>query len=239
MKKFVIIAQPRTGTSMLVNTLNGIDCFNVYGELFVRVHNMNNINHPQKIQDQMIKRFIKNSYDLSNKKSVDDFLDFIYKSDDAITGFKLLSTHLNRKEGNDIINYIQKNKIYKIILYRENKLKQVISSITNKKEGKVYVKPKMIVEKIKKNISEEKKLFNYFANGKYVKKSYESLTSENDIDSLNINWIYNLLDYHGNPIVKVPLRKYRPRSVSDNIDNFESLVHYIKNKSPEFLEWIK
>lgn len=36
-KKFVIIAQPRTGTSMLVNTLNSLPDFNVYGELFVRV----------------------------------------------------------------------------------------------------------------------------------------------------------------------------------------------------------
>ena len=249
--RIVIIAQPRTGTSMLVNALNTLDDFNVYGELFARVQTMNYLANPhlQEVQDEMIKRFIRNSYDLSGKKSVDDFLDYIYKvrkyknmdwQNDLNTGFKLLSPHLNRNEGIKIIDYINNNDIYKVILYRENKLKQAISAMTNKIEGNIHIdNVEFLMTKVKFLIREENRMDEIFANGKYVKKSYESLTGERDVKELDMHWLWNLLEYSRDPIIKVPLRKYRPNKVMDNISNFGTLASHIKNKEPQFLDWLR
>ena len=167
MKKFVIIAQPRTGTSMLVNTLNTLPNFNVYGELFVRAKNMlmNPVDHPQEVQREMVLRYIRNSYDLSGK-SVRDFLISIYNQPGYV-GFKLLFPHLKRKFGSNIIKYIQDNNIYKILLYRKNKIKQVISAQTNKKTEKVKVDVRQVVDKIKFLIQEQKQYDAVFANGNF------------------------------------------------------------------------
>jgi len=243
MRKFVIIAQPRTGTSMLVNALNTLSDFDVYGELFVRVQGMYGIEHPQEVQDQMIKRFIRYSYDLSGKKNVEDFLNGIYHKHRLNVGFKLLAPHLKRDEGQDIINYIQSKDIYKILLYRENKLKQVISARTNKQEDKVHIEsPTFVMTRVKYLIREQKELEKTFANGKFIKKSYESLTSERDVKRLDMNWLWDFFGYKWSNTCKakldVPLRKYRPSSIKDNVSNFGTLASHIKNKEPQFLKWI-
>jgi hypothetical protein len=245
MRKFVIIAQPRTGTSMLVNALNALPDFDVYGELFVRVQGMYGIEHPQEVQDQMIKRFIRHSYDLSGKRTVEDFLNKIYgkyKFDSEFNvGFKLLAPHLSRNEGEQIINYIQNKNIYKILLYRENKLKQVISARTNKQEGKIHIEsPTFLMTRVKFLINEQKKLEKIFANGKFVKRSYEELTGEQDTKKLDMEWLWDLFGYNWNRQAKldVPLRKYRPSSIKDNVSNFGTLASHIKNKEPQFLKWI-
>ena len=228
MKKFVIIAQPRTGTSMLVNTLNTLPNFNVYGELFVRAKNMlmNPVDHPQEVQREMVLRYIRNSYDLSGK-SVRDFLISIYNQPGYV-GFKLLFPHLKRKFGSNIIKYIQDNNIYKILLYRKNKIKQVISAQTNKKTEKVKVDVRQVVDKIKFLIQEQKQYDAVFANGNFIKVSYEDLTGNKNIKELDLS----LLGFDG--IVDVPLRKYRDNKLSRNVLNFDEL----KKAVSEFKEWI-
>jgi len=239
-KKFVIIAQPRTGSSMLVNSLNELSDFNVYGELFARTHTMKNTWHPQEVQDQMIKRYIRNSYDLSGKKTVKDFLDKIYTSHRLNVGFKLLTPHLSRDEKEQIIDYIQSNGIYKILLFRENKIKQVISARTNKQEDKCHIDSvPFLMSRVKYFIRDEKEIKDIFANGKYVIKTYEELTNEEDIKTLNIKWLLNFFGLNcSGKRINVPLRKYRPSKVSDNVSNFGTLASHIKNKEPQFLKWI-
>jgi hypothetical protein len=234
---------------MLVNTLNGLDDFNVYGELFANVKSMQNIGHPQEVQEQMIKRFVRNSFDLSGKKYISDYLDYIYKirkykdldfNQGFNIGFKLLSPHLNRKEGATIIDYINSNDIYKILLYRENKVKQVLSAKTNKKEDKVHIDSAMyFCTRVKHFMKEEKKLFNTFANGKFKEISYEKLTGEEDATELDMLWLWKFLGITKERMMHVPLRKYRPKSVQDNISNFGTLASHIKNKEPEMLKWLQ
>lgn len=249
MKKLVIIAQPRTGSSMLVNALNARNDFNFYGELFARVKNMNYIEHPQDVQDQMIKRFIRNSYDLSGKKSVSDFLDYIYKirkykkfeyaGNFYHIGFKLLSPHLKRKFGQEIIDYVNCNDIYKILLYRENKIKQVLSARTNKVSGKIHIDdPAFFITRVKYLINEEKQLMETFEKGRYVKVSYEKLTNENDAEFVDLKFLWGMLGYIWDSRVPVPLRKYRPKRVQDNISNFETLYKHVESKEPGMIKWL-
>lgn len=224
--KFVIIAQPRSGTSMLVNTLNSIDGFNVYGELFVNTSSMKKIHelpHPQKIQQQMIEKFVKNSYDNSGKTIV-QFLDDIYKTDN--TGFKLLLPHLKRHRG--IRKYLRDNDIFKIVLYRENKLNQVISSRTNRKKGKVTVNVIDIVNSIERLIKRDKEL-DAFCYGKFVKKTYEQLTNDDDITKIDLSWM-------GLGEVNVPLRKYKSKKLEDRIENYDELVKFISKT--KFKKWL-
>lgn len=227
--KYVIISQPRCGTSMMVNTLNSINDVNFYGELFV--NNIDLTPHPQEIQRQMISRIIENNY-YRSKKSVKGFLDDIYSREGSV-GFKLLSLNLTKNIKDDIIRYIQSNNIVKIILHRRNKLKQFISGQTNKKEGKVKINPITAINAISVLIEDEKKLHDVFCNGNYFKKSYESLTGNIDLKEIDLSWIDERFG-----IVPVPLRKYRPNRVSDNLSNWKEFVGYIEKHKPEYLKWI-
>ena len=196
----------------------------MYGELFVNIANMKNIYknpHPQQVQQDMIVRYVENGFDNSNK-TINQFLDDIYGQNDEFIGFKLLYPHLKRKEGKNIINYIQNNNIFKIILYRENKMNQVLSAFTNRKEESIKVNPKVVLEKIRILIQEEKKFHNIFCNGNYVKKSYESLTGNRDMNQLDFSWIDKKLG-----IVDVPLRKYKNKGIS-NIEEIKNLINKSK-----------
>lgn len=229
--KFVIISQPRSGTSMLVNTLNSVNGINVYGELFTNIHNIGTTPHPQKIQRDMIKRIIDNSFQSYNK-TVDEFLTEIYKKGENV-GFKLLYPHIKGEIGRDIINFINKNNILKIVLYRKNKFKQYISAQTNKKEGKIVVNPSFVVKRSNELLGEEGTFHRIFCNGRYIKKSYESLTQSKDLKEVDLSWIDEKIG-----VVPVPLRKYRPNKISDNISNFDELYEYVKNNKPEYIKWM-
>lgn len=229
--KFVIISQPRSGTSMIVNTLNFVKGINVYGELFMNTNNLNSIPHKQKIQRDMINRIMENSYHSSNK-SVEKFLDNIYNQDYKAIGFKLLSPHLKRKEGKEITRYIQFKNIFKFIIYRKNKFKQIISSLTNRKKDVIKINPKNIVKRTIELLEDEKNLHNTFCNGNYIKKSYEEITNNNDVKEIDISWI------PGFKKANVMLRKYRPNKISDNISNFNEFKTYVKNNNQEYLKWI-
>lgn len=229
--KFVIVAQSRSGTSMIVNTLNSLPDFNVYGELFVNVYNMlqSKINHPQEIMRKMILRYIRNSYDLSDTDSVKTFLDNFYKKKEKNIGFKLLYTHLKRSNGNNIIDYIQSNDIFKVIVNRENKLKQVISGQTNKKQGKVSINVEQAVKQMKNFIDQQKILENTFANGNFIKVSYEQLTNNKNVNKMDLS----LLGFDG--IADIPMFKYRPNRISENISNLSELE---KALPKEYKEWL-
>ena len=59
------------------------------------------------------------------------------------------------------------------------------------------------------------------------------------MEELDLHWLWNFFGDSRDPIVKVPLRKYRPSRVQDNISNFGTLASHIKNKEPQFLKWIQ
>lgn len=224
--KFVIIAQPRSGTSMLVNTLNSIDGFNVYGELFIDgkrsmlMDRLNNDPHPQKVQQEMLIRSRSNNF-YESGKNINQFLDDLYKKDN--TGFKLLLPHLKRYDG--IREYIRQKNLFKIVLYRENKLNQVISSRTNRQKGKIHINPNDVSRAIKKLIQNDREL-DKFCYGKFVKKTYEELTNDDDVKQLDLSWM-------GLGMVDVPLRKYKSKKLKDKVENYDDLI-----SRAEFKKWL-
>jgi hypothetical protein len=227
MIRFVIIAQPRTGSSMLVNSLNSLDFLDVYGEVFAKEMSKG---HPQKAQDEMIKR-IRKIFFLNSGKSVQQYLDDFYSNHN---GFKLLYPHVKRDR--EIYRYIENNDIKKILLFRENKFKQVLSAMTNGREGKVKCYPKAIEKKIIIKMEEEQWLKDNFCTENFMTITYEQLTNDTNAQVLDLGKIFKFLDIQSNPLVKVPMTKYRPSKVSGNICNINDMKEYFKDS--DILKWI-
>lgn len=230
MKKFVLISLPRSGSSMIINTLNSLENFNVYGEVFARFTKDTVIDHPQDIQIKMIERNKNNSFDLSNYNNIEDYLDNLYNSE-RITGFKLLYPHIKRFSG--VVDYIKTNNIYTILLSRRNKVKQFISARTNKKsEDKIYVNPHDFIERVKLFEKNEKILGELFKPDRRV--YYEDITNGEDIKSFNLSHLFPM-----DKEVNVPLRKYRPNRVYDNILNYNEVFDIVKKEEPHMIKWME
>jgi hypothetical protein len=229
--KFVIVGLPRSGSSMIVNTLNQLEDFNVYGEIFSKFSKNTQINHPQKIQFDMIKRNKINSFDLSKYNMVKDYLDNLYNGD-RNTGFKLLYPNIKRSFGKQIIDYIINNNIYVIFLCRENKINQFVSKITNKKIGKVYIDPEELIKGVSILEKKESELSNMFTviNKKVI---YEEITENKDIKLLNLNKLFPI-----NREVEVTLRKYRSNNLFDNISNYNEVIKSIEKNAKYMIKWL-
>jgi hypothetical protein len=221
---------------MVVNTLNSLPDFNVYGELFVKTKSTGkSFTHEQKVQQDMVRRYHRNSYKMNTFPNIDTFLDNIYERGKNV-GFKLLHPHLRKRpagEAEQIISYINNNDIFKIMMWRENRLKRVLSNVTNRKKGKVFADPAVMVRGITKGLAYDKELMEWFGNGKFIRISYEELTGDRNADVLDLSFLGIKKK------VEVPLKKYGSHKMRDRISNYDELKKYIEKNTPEYARWLE
>lgn len=261
-RSFVIIAQPRTGTSMLVNTLNKFPNFYVLGEVFVwrggkerkwfrdeETKIQYHRNHANNLRSWFIKKYnLKNPphdiMPLLKQKGLDShakqYLDNYYNRE-GITGFKLLQPHINGIPS--VIDYINHNNIYKIHLMRKNPLHQVISADWHTRNEIFKCNVNSVIKRARKNIEDQKKLFTWFDKGKYISFYYEDITGNSNITRLDeglVKTLYKFLDLplDNLPDGKVFFRKYGPPRISQRISNIKELEEKLKKDAPELVKWI-
>lgn len=236
---FVIISLPRCGTSMLVNAMNSLDNFNVYGELFASTGKDREIKfkHPQKIQEKMVRRRISEGFvrHKAHNKTYKTYLDHIYSQGKNV-GFKLLYPHV--KKYPKLIDEINNRDIYKILMYRNNELKRIISGATNKKKLPIKIIPKNIVNGIYQNRKMDKQLRNWFENGKYIRISYEELTQDKNVAEIDMSKIWDFFGIDMLKKIKSPLKKYTSTKIRDNIENYDDLVNYIEKNNKELVRYL-
>ena len=234
---FVIISLPRTGSSMLVTTLNSIPGFNVYGELLAKGNWQGEKPHPQEVMRKMIGRYRSEGFISSSYKSRTEYLKrFFSDIKGDFKGFKLLFPHITENDTN-LINYINTN-FKKIFLHRENMLKVVISGMTNKIDHKIVVDPAKVVQEVRLRIRQQGKLFNWFKDENTIEVCYEKLTKDLNAASLDLSRELEFLGYKGIKIWEVPIYKYGSNKLEDRITNYDELAEYILANVPNFDWWL-
>lgn len=247
-KRFVIVAMPRAGTSMLTLALKDIKNVNMHGEIFVASRNHSGSGHPQKVMRDLIdtdegnnlwsymsEKHNREDRDLTKLVRVEDISYFLEKRlcNGKYAGFKLLHTHLSRIPL--VKDYIKYNDMYVIHLHRENVLKQVIS-------GEIKADPKIDVSKIPGKINKihkgNKELTKWFKGKRYVKISYEELTNDKNSDTIDIRKISRLLGIRGDSMVKVPLEKYGPSGIKERVTNYNDILNGLKDCKTVRKEWL-
>jgi len=224
---------------MLVNALNSLEGFNVYGELFIPGgDHYKKIPHPQKAQQDMIERRITDGF-YSQNRSCSSYLNHIFSKEGNV-GFKLLQPHL--KQFPEIVKEINSRNVFKILMYRENVVKRVVSGLTNRwefyhKELPIDIDPQLVLKEIRINEEYDKQLQNWFANNKHMRISYEELTGDRDVSELDLTRIWNFLNIDMPSLVKSPLRKYASPLMVDRIKNYEEFKKYFKKHAPNLLRY--
>ncbi len=146
-KIFVIVSEPRTGSTVLSGKLSLLDGVICQGEIF----------HPDKIHTGLSKDSIP-SIEERNRNPI-KFLStmaeqiYIQKGHSELIGFKFFFDH-----NPTITNYILENRIPAVLLERKNKLEQYSSLKIANKTGKWHSKQKLSAEQEKENIKRGSKV---------------------------------------------------------------------------------
>jgi len=242
MASFVIIGTPRTGTTMLVNTLNNAKEFTVLGEICTPKIGMNvQQKHwddvVQEQREQRVKYHIttwmkENKYNKINKSVVFEYFDHIYSLNNNV-GYKLLYPHMHKISYS--VEYIKEKNIKCIHLFREKKLKQAVSlqkKKINKWSGKFIADIGSLKNKIKNLNEQEKWIENEFKNQTYMRLSYETLTNDEYISELPKvvhSTIFDFLDIKGNRDTQLEVftKRNAPSKLEDRLINYDEVINEI------------
>jgi len=245
MASFVIIGTPRTGTTMLVNTLNNAQNFTVLGEICTPKIGMDiKKKHWDDVVQEQRKKRIKyhittwmkknNKGDTINKLIVFEYLDHIFSLDKNV-GFKLLYPHMQKIPS--VVKYIKQRNIKCIHLFREKKLKQAVSlqkKKVNKWSGKFNVNINSLKNRVEKLNEQEKWIEDTFENHPCIRLSYENITNDEYISVLPNNIqkdIFNFLDIKENLDIplKVFTKRNAPSRLKDRLKNYDEVMKNFKN----------
>jgi hypothetical protein len=168
MEKFIILADKRTGSSMLADTIDSHPDIKVYDELYmVKASDKSGKRRGQFLYKHMLK---------TKKMTHNQYLDFIYTSiEKEAIGFRYMYPH---DEKWTILPLMLKEKIKIIHLIRENLFKQVMSKITRTvfDEGPKMYNPESILAEIRKHEGKQKAFKEKLKGYKHVLDlSYENI----------------------------------------------------------------
>jgi len=246
MTKFVVFTTPRTGSTLLVKTLDSHPEILCAGELFffkkgifhtenqypfIRVPFVGNkinylINYPKLLIS--LKGFLNQFYSVGNKKA---------------TGFKLMHYQTYYTPG--IFNYLKNNDVKVIVLIRKNVLRNALSDL-RARNTKIYHNEggnvNAIIPKFKVDIAE------LASKMKQIQGFNQQLeTASKELDRKIIyyedfeNWqqtfsgIMQYLEVTDIPLTAVS-KKLNPGNLNEMIENYEELTGWLnKNGYGEFL----
>ena len=242
MASFVIIGTPRTGTTMLVNTLNNAQDFTVLGEVCTPKIGMN-INQihwdkvVQKQREQRIKYHIttwmkENKYDKIDKNVVFKYFDYVYSLNKHV-GYKLLYPHMQKIPY--AVEYIKEKNIKCIHLFREKKLKQAVSLQKRKIDkwsGKFTANINSLKNTVQSLNKQEKWIETEFKYCTYMRLSYETLTNDEYIDVLPgvvQRAIFDFLNIKENKDVPLEVftKRNAPSKLKDRLKNYNEVINEI------------
>lgn len=251
MAKFVVVGLPKTGKTMICDSLNQLDGFTVNDEILtVRMGHGNAPDHPLKFMNDMRKRKKRNCFvtwyqnhhktgtmnikKILTPKDLTLFLDHTFSKNDNV-GFKLHHHHiitLLKFNGKNILDYLKDVKI--IHTERRNKLKQAIAVLGNRQritinKEKFSLKLDSIKKKIQEFEDRNNELTKWFDNDDYdyMKIVYEDLTGDKHIDEMDVRNIKDFLDVDIPDVIPVRTMKNTFSKIEDNLINYKEIVNGI------------
>jgi hypothetical protein len=245
--RFLILGLPKTGKTMLVNTLNLLPGFKVLGEIMnTRGPNPNMPDHPQKVIQDMraidtahnIHTWFTNKYpdrkkhditqDLS-PNDIDNFMRTIYLKNKHCA-FKLHHHHIQLVPY--LLEWFLTRPDIKIMhCNRQNKMKQALAAIGNRARGKQFeADPQSTLNLMKDNSErflELRKWFGHLDN--YKEFDYENMTNDTDSNTLDLRPIKEFLQVEMPDSVDILTRKNTKDKISENLTNYDEFVEFFKN----------
>ncbi|MEO8116055.1 MAG: sulfotransferase [Bacteroidota bacterium] len=238
LKKFVIITLPRSGSTVLVKTLDRHPQVFCAGELFYfpgKIYHTecqfpfwkiktfsNKINYLINFPNVLFRLgyFMKNFYNHQNPG---------YKA----VGFKMMYQHILYMPG--IMNYLKRNKIKVILLTRENLLRNVLSDMKARETGvyhnepgsgkiagkKLHVDLELLSEKMKETGKWAKKLEAVSVGMDTLKIDYADFTNWEELTDK----IFDFLEVSREKIPPAA-QKLNPPALENMIDNFEEVKQW-------------
>lgn len=214
MKKFILLAKSRTGSSLLIDCIKQHPELNVFNEIF----NYNSASVDNEIFgfnpefNSKTLRFLESSHDrICTKENC-------RRAHEKYDGFKLLFCHLK----NDVEEYLPEAKI--ILLHRRNLLERFVSeqvaTMTNKwGYSEAYIGQIVInLSELEKNIKNTKNLYKKLDYLDTTKVFYEDGVFD------NVNKICDALEIDRfTPNIKSKKRINRP--MSEVIYNYDEVKH--------------
>ncbi len=248
LKKFVIITLPRSGSTVLVKTLDKHPQIFCAGELFYfpgkiyhtecqfpfwRIKVLGNkinylINFPNVIMQ--LRRFMNNFYIQQNPA---------YQA----VGFKMMYQHILYMPG--IMSYLKKNKVKVILLTRKNLLRNVLSDMKARETGiyhnepgtdkntskKLHVSLQLLSEKMNEVSRWAKKLESVSAGMATLEIDYADFENWEEMTGK----VFNFLDVLGEKI-QPATERLNPPALENMIDNFEEVKQWaVKNGYTNFI----
>lgn len=218
MNPFVIVGLSRTGSTMLVNSLNRIPNVTCFGEIAVLRDGKPKPPHPQEtleLQRQIkttssFRTWVVNEFKLPNDKydvsdifdngkdislSLIKWLQWIFHKDRTV-GFKLLFPHI--QETIQLVGILKMLNVNFIHLYR-NPQKRV-QSLINK--GHIPEKRRKEYERL--SVMQDNTIEYWFPNS--LKISYEDITNDKEIKEIPSDVAGKITDFLGLPETKIPVK---------------------------------
>ena len=236
MSKFVIVGTQRSGTTMLMNSLDGLKKISCFGEILSEKASQKPIVHWQEEIVKQRKMKAENCYgkwleEQNPDGSLSDFLDDLFRRNEFV-GFKMLYRHYIKKR--DLLDdYFSRNPDIKFIhIYRENKIKQAISHKLKKSvrfTEKMYVDKDWVINKMVPELNRmEDELYEFLKDKRYISLCYEDLTGDREIRKLPKVYSNQILHFLKYPerIQQVPIniKKHWPSEIKDRVKNYRDFI---------------
>ncbi len=234
MLKFVIVGTQRSGTTMLVNSLDGLRKMSCFGEILSERVSQKPVVHWQEEMIKQRKLKTENCYgkwlEQNPNGSLSDFLDNLFQRDEFV-GFKMLYRHyMKKKELLDL--YFAKSPDIKFIhIYRENKTKQAISHKLKKSvrfTEKLFVDKDWVINKMVPELNRmENELYEFLKDKRYISLCYEDLTGDKEIRNLpkvHSTQILHFLKYPERVQIPVSIKKHWPSEIKDRVENYKDFI---------------
>lgn len=221
-QKFVIIANARTGSNLLINYLDSHKKIEAKGELFGVLHNKSCME-------------IWNAFFLNKNKKV------------KFAGFKIFYAHPLDTKDKDVWKFISKDKRIKVIhLVRQNKLRTHVSRSIARKTNQWARKTKNKIPLEKKQIkidynnlySNIKELTNYenktrkdYQDHQFLEISYEDLVFDKNSTMCKV---FDFLDVERNEFT-TKYKQQNKEKLSDLILNYDEIEKKLKNSEFSYL----
>ena len=241
MNKFIVFAGRRSGTTLLVTSLDSHPQINCTKDVFSTKRRLRyfQVDRPSglfyRFRSTSLKRQI--DYIFRRKQLIDAFLAEVYTpTDDSIRAIGSRVSYGQARKYPEILEWITENDASVIHLIRQNPLKAVVSHFTAQKRHTyhttskvkrvtVQLSPHKLQRAVTKRLYEIENYRQMFKNQRYHEVYYESFVADRNAETRRILDFLGIEEYA--PLTS-DLVKQNPDSLADILENYQEIAQVFK-----------
>lgn len=246
MDRFILLAARRSGTTLLLRSLDSHPQIQCYKRVFGLKRPLRYFFEFEKpgtpffeYRSASIKRQI--DYIFRRKHLIGAFLIELYASVDGPKAVVVRIVYSQADKYPEALEWAIENDVGIIHLIRENYLKSIVSHFTSKKRGEyhstskvrpitVRLSPHLLKRRLTKRMKQVEKYQAMLKNRRYCEVSYESFVANREVESRRI---LDFLPVDQSVSLTTDLRKQNPDSLEDILENHEEISQAFKGTAFE------